>query len=189
MPLSPPTVAGVIAANLAGTGHIGIQIPSMAAGVANGLLMWFQSTRVSTVDTGQLGVGTGLVSLLVPPPALQGAFFSSFAAQGLIGVWSSRMIIGLANGISSGIAPGIVTTQHPVVGVGAGICRFTAPPATPFIVQGFGSVGFTGVGTAKIAAAIGTGLDAVLSALVLPTPIAGAGSPVSGGGTGFGQIV
>jgi hypothetical protein len=189
MPLTPPTVAAPIASNLASTGHVGAMIPSLAMGVANGILLWFQYMRVTTYDTGQLGVGTGLTPLVVPPTTLQAAFFGTFAAQGILGVWAPRTIVGLANGISTGIAPGLVTTQHPLIGVGAGVCRFTAPPATPSLVEGFGSAGFTGSGAARLAAAIGTGLDAVFYALVLPTPIAGAGSPASGGGTGFGQIV
>lgn len=189
MPLSPPTLAGVIALNLVGTGHIGVAVPQFASGVASGILFWFTGgLKVATVDTGQLGTGLGAIPLIVPQPVLLGFLTTNFAAQAMLGVFAPLTILGLANGISTGLLPGLVTTTHPVIGAGAGVCTFKGAPCTPFMIQGFATAGMVGLGATKMAAAIGISLDETFNALVLPTPIAGPAGPITGGGTGFGQI-
>ncbi len=189
MALSPPTLAPPIATNLVATGHLGVAVPQLSLGLANGILAWLQVMAVATVDAGQLGAGAGLIPLVVPQPVLLAALTPAFASQGILGVFSPLTILGLSNGLSIGFGLGQVVTTHPVVGVGAGVCSFKAPPAVPFLLQGLATAGITGTGAIKMATALAIALGAVFSALVLPTPIAGAGSPISGGGAGTGKIV
>ncbi len=189
MPLTPPGLTGTLVTGLAATTHLGPAMPRLAAGIAAGVMLWTPLVKATTVDVGQLGTGAGITPLLVPQPALLAAFSGTFAGQAIIGIYAPLTILGISTGLATGFLQGTVNTIHPTIGVGAGVVKLTGPPATPLIIQGFASVGMVGVGSARLATAIGLGLDIVLSALVLPTVIAGAGSPASGGGSGYGQIV
>ena len=189
MALTPPTLAGTLIPNLAATGHLGVSMPQFALGVANGVLQWFQVLVVATADTGQLGAGAGVVPLIVPQPVLLAAMSSTFPASGITGIMAPLTILGLSNGLSLGFAQGQVLTTHPMIGVGTGVCTFKGPPAVPSRLAGFASAGLVGTGMVQIATALGVALTTVFSSLVLPTPIAGAGSPASGAGTGTGKIL
>lgn len=188
MALTPPGVSGTLLTNLVGTGHAGAAVPQLAQGLANGLLTWIALVKVTTVDTGTVGVGAGTITLLVPLPAIQGAMQVGFAANGIIGTFAPTMALGLSAGLSQAFLQGQVVTVHPSVGVGAGVCTFKGPPAYPFIQQGLSSTGVGGPGTSRLALAVGSALDVVFSALVLPTPIAGSPAPTASAGVGFGQI-
>jgi hypothetical protein len=189
MPLTPPGLIGPITANLVSTGHLGIATPQLAAGIAAGIMMWSPLVKVLTVDAGTLGVGAGVIPLVVPPPLLIAGLSAGFASFAMIGPIAPLTVIGLANGISLGMVQGQVITVHPGVGLGAGVCKFIAPPAAPMMIAGFASVGMVGFGAIQKASAIGMGLDIAFLSLVLPTPVAGPPSIVGGAGVGIGQIV
>lgn len=189
MPLTPPGLTGPILVSLVATGHLGIATPQLASAVAAGITLWAPSVTAISVDTGLLGVGAGLVPLLVPPPLLLAGLTAGFAAFTLLGPIAPLTIIGLSTGISLGLLQGQVITAHPLVGVGAGVCAFKAPPAGPLMIAGFTSVGITGTSGTKLALAIGMALDIVFTTLVLPTPIVGAGAPFPSAGAGVGKIV
>jgi len=191
MPLSPTALAtGFLAPSMLSVGNTGSGVPPMVRGVAAGVTNWLTSQmQVLTVDTGVLGVGTGVAPLLVPPPLIIPAMLTGFASAGLLGISASVTATGLANGLSAGLlALALVRTNHAGVGVGAGVAKFLGPPAKPAILQGLKASGLSGPNLPKLAQAIGTALDIVFAALVMPVPIVGTPTPVSGSGVGIGQI-
>lgn len=190
MPLAPPILTPIIAANLIATANIGPGVPQYSQGVANGVAIHLlQNTKVVTVDAGALGVGTSVMPLLIPPPVLLAAILAGFAAGGIIGPMSPLLALGLANGLSQGLQLAIVQTNHPTVGVGAGVARFVGSSAVPSIIQGFAAAGMTGQGPVKKATALGIGLDILFASFALPIPIVGAPAPSPGGGAGFGFVI
>jgi len=189
MPLTPPGLIGPILSNLVSTGHIGIATPQLAAGVAAGVMYWSPLVTVISVGAGTLGVGVGIIPFVVPPPLLLGSMAIGFASSALIGIFSPLTIVGLSTGLALGLIQGLVLTIHPTVGLGAGVCKFVAPPAGPLMLAGFASVGLIGLSAIQLANAIGMALDLTLLALVLPTPILGPPSILPGAGVGIGKLV
>jgi hypothetical protein len=189
MALTPTGVRGALLSNLASTGHLGAAVPKMAQGLANGLVAWVALVKVQTVDTGTAGVGAGVTPLVVAMPVVQAVVQAGFLAHEIIGPFAPSTVLGLSIGLTQAFLQGQIMTTHPSVGVGAGICTFRAPPASPFIQTALSAAGVSGLGTDKLALAVGTALDALFSALVSPVAIAGPPSPSPSAGVGFGQIV
>jgi hypothetical protein len=163
-------------------------MPQLAQGVAMGVVLWANSGAVvTTVDTGTLGVGAGAVPLVVPSPLILGNLTTAFAAQAMLGPMAPLECVGLSNGLSLGLAEGLVVTTHPSVGVGAGVIKITGT-AIPSMISGFASAGMTGPGAVKQATAIGMALDLTFTEFVLPTPIVGPPSIVASAGVGTGKI-
>jgi hypothetical protein len=192
MPLNPPALAtGFIAPNLLSVAHIGTGMPKLAMAVAIGVSQFLTvQAKVTTIDTGVLGVGTSIMPMIVPPPLLQGGLYSGFSSMGILGVMSPLTIAGLTNGLTTGLlALALLQTNHPGVGVGAGVARIVGPSAIPSMLAGFASIGSTGDGAKKIATAIGIGLDITFAAFVEPVPIVGSPSPVPAAGVGFGSVI
>lgn len=189
MPLTQPGIVGAIVSNLVATAHLGMGVPKLATGIANGVMTWIPKVRAQSVDVGSLGVGRGVGALVVPSPALIAALTAGFTAQGILGVYAPLTISGLGNGLSLAFAQGQILTTHASVGVGTGVVKLLPPPATMDMISGFASVEMTGEGSRRFATAIGTALTTVFAGLLLPTMIAGTGSTSAGGGTGFGGIL
>jgi hypothetical protein len=192
MPLNPPALAaGFLAPNLISTGNIGIGVPKFSLGVAIGVCQYLTvQSKVLTVDTGTLGAGTSIFPLIVPFPLLQGYMAAAFAQAGLMGFLAPPFILGLSNGLTTGwLALALLQTNHPGIGVGAGVARIIGPPAASAMMMGFASVGMVGNGPIKMARAIGSALDMTFATWFLPVPIVGAGSPVGGAGVGFGTVI
>lgn len=192
MPLNPPALAtGFLAPNLISVAHIGTGMPKLAMGVAVGVCNFLTlQAKVVTVDTGVLGVGTSIMPLLVPPPLLQGGLYSGFSSMGILGLMSPLTITGLTNGLVSGWAAlAILQTNHPGIGVGAGVARITGPTAVPSMIAGFSSMGMVGGASAKMATAIGIALDITFASFFQPIPIVGTPSPIGGAGVGFGTVL
>jgi len=191
MPLNPSALAvGFLTPNLFSVAHIGIGTPKLALGIAMGVCQFLTSqAKAITVDVGTFGVGTSIMPLVVPPPLLQGGLYTGFSSMGIIGVFSPLTITGVTNGLVTGLtALALLQTNHPSVGVGSGIARIVGPSAVPAMLQGFSSMGMTGVGSIKLATAIGMALDITFAGFTLPIPIVGPASPVAGAGSGFGKI-
>jgi hypothetical protein len=190
MPIFPPIAATTaILPQLLATGMIGTGTPTYSLGLATGLAYWVPTISVTTIDSGTLGVGAGILPLPVLPPILYAALTATYVANGIYGPLAPLHILGLSNGISLTLAMGIITTIHPTVGVGVGVATFQAPPAMPFILKGFNDVGIKGDGPTKNANAIGQALNAVISALIVPVPIVGAPAPSPSAGVGTGSIL
>lgn len=189
MPLFPPITAAVILPQLVATGMVGPGTPTYALGLATGLSYWVPTIGVITVDVGTFGVGAGLLPLPVLPPVLYTALNITYVANGIYGPMAPLHLLGLANGISTALAMGIITTVHPTVGTGTGTATFQPPPAAPFILKGFADVGIKGDGPTKNANAIGQALTAVLASLIVPVPIVGPPSPAPSAGAGAGSIL
>jgi hypothetical protein len=189
MPLVAPVLSATITTALLGSGMLGLATPKLASGLGLGLTLWVKKLKVSTVDTGAVGTGKGLFPFLVPQPILMGALLVAYAANGHLGPMAPLEAVGLANGITIGLAQGILNTTHPSVGAGGAIARISGPPAVSSIMQGFSSVGITGQGASAKANAISSALMVVLQTLVLPVVIVGAGGPSPSSGKGFGSII
>jgi hypothetical protein len=176
--------------NLVASAMIGTGVPKYSRGVAEGLVRWIPKIRVNTIDTGTVGAGTNVpLPLIVPTPLLYAALVTGHIAEGLRGVFMPILANGLANGLTVAFFQMLIRTNHPSVGVGGGVARFSAPPARSDMVAGFNAVGLNGPASSRGARAIARGLDTVFSALVLPLVIVGPAAPAPSAGSGFGQII
>lgn len=193
MPLNPPALAtGFLVPNLISTGNIGTGVSKLALGVSIGVCQYLTvQSKVTTVDAGTLGAGTSIIPLIVPFPLLNGALLSSFASAGLFGVMAPPFLAGLATGLTTGwLALALLQTNHPTVGVGAGVARIVGPTAVPAMISGFAAMEMVGNGPAKTATAIGRALDTTFASFVqLGIPIVGSPSIVGSSGVGFGTVI
>lgn len=190
MPIALPIAVPLLAANLVSTGMLGIGVPKYATGVINGLTLWVQQIIVNTNDVGSGGAGTNVpLPTLVPTPILYANLVAGMVSQGLIGPLMPPFILGLANGLTAVFLQTLIVTQHVGVGTGAGVARFTAPPAFPSIITGFAMAGINGVATVKKAQALAQGLGQTFASLFLPVVIVGSASPTVTSGVGFGKIL
>lgn len=189
MPLTPPTLALTLGSNLAATGHIGLGMPKLAQAVALGTVLWAQKATVSVQGTGAAGTGVATLPLLVPQPLLLASLETGFLSFGLVGVFHPLTVLGLANGFTAGLVPGVMLATVVGVGSGAGVARIISPPAAPSFQAGFASLGMASPGSAKLAQALGRAFDLTFAAFFSPIPIVGPAGPAPGVGTGTGKIV
>lgn len=189
MPVTPPALTATLLAGLSSVGLIGPAVPKLASGIAIGVSLWVQQLAVQTTDTGSLGVGKGTGVFAVPSPALISALLVAYAANMHQGPMSPLEATGIGNGLSSGLAQGLLTTAHPSVGVGGGVAKIVGPLAFPSLMQGFSSVSITGQVASLKASAISSALLVVTQALLLPVVIVGSASQFASGGAGFGKII
>lgn len=192
MPLNPPTLAtGFLVPNLISVGNIGVGVPKLAMGIAIGVTQFLTlQAKVTTVDAGTLGVGTSIMPLIVPNVLLQPALFSGFSSMGILGPLAPLTIQAITNGLVTGwTALALLQTNHPGIGVGAGVAKILGPSAVPAMIFGFAAMGMIGSGPAKMATAIGIALDITFTSFFEPVPIVGTASPVGGAGVGFGTVI
>lgn len=193
MPLNPPALSsGFLVPNLASTGNLGTGVPMFSLGIAIGVCQYLTvQSRVMTVDAGTLGAGTSIIPLIVPSPLLISSLTTGFASAGLMGVMAPKAILGIANGLMTGwLALALLQTNHPTVGVGAGVARVVGPSAMPAMISGFAAAGMIGDGPMRMARAIGIGLDMTFAAFVQPgIPIVGSASPIGSAGVGLGTVI
>jgi len=185
MPITVPGVMGVLVPSIVFTGP---GVFKYSKGVAIGLTKWARTIQVSTTDTGTAGAGTGILPLIVPQPLLFGHILAGMKNQKLLGLLAVPFIVGVSTGLNLAFLQMVINTTHPSVGAGAGLASFKAPPATPFILEGFKLAGMKGDGTAKKARALAFGLDKSIASLVIPIPIVGPPSPSPSSGVGSGSL-
>ncbi len=189
MPFTPTAATGILFGSIISAGNIGTGVMKLATGVAFGTDAWLHTVNVTTIDTGTVGAGVGVIPFLVPQPLLLGTLTAGFADQNILGISAPLLILGLANGLSLALATGLITTTHPSVGTGTGVVTFSAGPATQAMIAGFNAQGMNTPVSQKLAIAISQGLNSALSSFVTVTPIAGASGPVASSGTGSGTII
>lgn len=190
MPATPAGISGLVSANLASVGMLGMDIPKIALGIGIGVSGWVAQIVVQTADVGTAGAGSGgPVPVVIPPATMLGNIQTGFGSATLIGQFAPAFATGIANGLTQAFLQALVKTTHAGVGTGSGVAKFIAPPATPSIAGGLSSAGVIGQFAAQLAAAVGVGLDTTFASLVIPVPIVGSGSPTAATGTGVGQII
>ena len=190
MPVTSPGIFGVLYPNLLSVGLLGSDTPKLARGIANGLTRWVPQIRVSTTDAGSAGSGTNIpLSVVVANPILLANLISGMSSQGLLGVFVPPYLVGLTNGLVSAFLQMLIKTTHTGVGTGAGIAKFTAPPARTSMINGFFSAGLRGEYAVRKASAIAQGLDLTFGSLLLPVSIVGSASPYPATGVGSGSVV
>lgn len=190
MPITPPGILNVLLPNLLSVGMLGTETPRLSRGIANGLTQWVPQIKVSTNDLGSAGSGKNApLPLIVANPILLANLTTGMAAQGLLGVFVPPYLLGLTNGLCSSFLQMMVSTTHTGVGSGAGVAKFTAPPARTSMIQGFSSAGLLGEYFSRKASAIAQGLDITFASLLLPVAIVGSVSPYPATGVGSGSIV
>jgi hypothetical protein len=190
MPVALPAIVGALAPNFASVGILGVDVPKLCAGIANGLVQWVPTVQVVTVDAGVAGVGSNVPTPVVAPqPLLLANLMTGMAGQGLVGIFVPLFVQGLSTGLMTAFLQMLVKTNHPVVGIGTGVGKYVAPPSGPAMIAGLTSAGVIGISAFRLGLAIGVGLDVTFASLVVPVVIVGSGSPVSTGGAGLGNIV
>lgn len=190
MPVAIPAIVGALVPSIFATGNLGSKVPQLATGIANGLANWVPSVVVQTIDSGSLGVGSGgPMPLVVPQPAIYANLMAGGAANGIFGIMSPLLFLGIASGLVLAFNSMLIKTTHPGVGAGTGAARFIGGSSVPQMLAGFKSAGMKGEKSQKMAKAVGTGLDITFQALSIPIPIVGAPSPSGGSGMGLGTII
>ncbi len=178
-----------MAANLLSSGIIGPAGPTLAKGIGAGIAAWVPQVLVVTIDSGTAGGGSGQAPLTVPMPNMIQAMLASYAINGQLGPMSPLEAMGVAKGVTSALATGILKTSHIGVGSGTGVAKFIAPPAYQSLIQAFKAAGMTGPLSEKKAKAISDALLLIFTVLSAPIPIVGAASTSPGSGTGVGRIL
>lgn len=189
MPLVAPVLSATITAGILSGGLIGPAVPKLGSGIGLGIALWVQQLKVITVDAGAAGAGKGLAPLIIPQPLIMANLLAAYAVNGQLGVMAPLEASGIANGLFTGFAQGLISTTHPSVGVGAAVARIMGPPAFSSLMQGFSSAGITGSSASKKANAISMALAIVTQTLVLPVAIVGAAGSSPSSGSGFGSII
>lgn len=190
MPVISSGIANVLLPNLVSVGLMGIETPRLSRGIANGVAQWIPQVRVSTTDAGSAGSGSNIpLPLTVANPVLLANLTVGMASQGFSGVFLPPYLVGLSNGLSLAFLQMLIKTTHVGVGNGAGVAKFTAPPARVSMVNGFYSAGLKGEWSPRKAAAIAQALDTTFASLLLPVAIVGTASPAAATGVGSGSII
>jgi len=187
MPATIPGVVGVLVPNILFTG---VGVIKYSKGVANGLTAWSRAIQISTTDAGTVGVGKGApIPLIVPQPILFGNILAGMKAYDLIGLLAVPFVLGLSTGLSLAFAQMLINTTHPSVGSGTAIAKFSAPPASSFMISGFARENMTGEGSVRKARALSQGLDRSIASLVIPVPIVGPAASAPSSGSGSGKLI
>jgi hypothetical protein len=190
MPVTTPGITNALLPNLISVGLLGTEVPKLARGIANGVAQWVPQIRVNTTDAGSAGSGSNIpLPVTVANPILLANLTSGMSVQGLLGVFVPPYLLGLTNGLCAAFLQMAIKTTHVGVGSGAGVAKFTAPPARTSMINGFNSAGLKGDSAARKASAIAQGLDLTFASLLLPVAIVGSASPSPGTGVGTGSIV
>jgi hypothetical protein len=190
MPVTVPGIMGAVLPNLISVAMFGTGTPKYAKGVALGVSYWIPKVKVNTVDVGTAGAGKNVpLPFVVPNALLYSNILMGMTVNGLAGVLMPVFAVGLSNGLTMAFLQMLVNTNHPTVGVGAGVAKFSGPPAYSSILQGFKAAGMNGDKLPKKARALGMALDVTFASLVIPIAIVGPPSISPGGGSGFGNII
>jgi hypothetical protein len=190
MPLTPVGLTAVLIPSLLGSGNIGIAVPQLALGVANGVCAFTQSATVVSADVGVLGTGASSFPVNIPQALILASLLTGFAAAQVVGPMAPLLVAGLTAGLSSGFPQGLFVVAHAGVGVGTGITKVIGSgSAVAPMIAGFASAGMMGSGATKQATAIGIALDIIFGSFVIPLPILGSPSTSPGTGVGVGKIV
>lgn len=190
MPVTLPQVMGTLIPNLAGTAMVGVGVPKLARALGIALSQWTPLIIVSTTDAGTAGAGKGTpMPVLIPTPLLYANLFAGMTSENLVGVMMPAFVLGLTNGLVAVYLQALTNTAHVGVGMGTGVATFRPPPAFPALQAGFAAMGMVGVANAKLARALGKGLDNTFKALVQPQPVVGPATPTGASGRGFGTLI
>lgn len=191
MPLASPALTSVLASQIVAAGCIGMDVPKLANGIAIGVCQFLTvQSKVTSIDTGLLGVGTSIMPLLVPSPLIQSSLMAAFPSAQIIGIRAPQLILGLTNGLAAGFASlALMQIAHPGIGVGTGVARVVGGTAIPAMIAGFAAASMVGDGPVKMARAMGTALDTIFASYIQPVVIAGSPSIVGGAGVGLGVVI
>lgn len=194
MALIPPAVAGIVLANLAGNGILGISSAQLAVAVSTGFCSYMLAAPVvTTADVGTLGAGVGTgFGLILSPTSLSSSLRSTFTAHGINGPNREMIINALSGALSQSLLLAQILTADAGCGVGTGTVVSVVPnPAVsiPSMVAAFVGSGLIGIASFNLAAAIAEGVDQVLPTARGQTVIAGPPSILPGGGVGIGKVL
>ncbi len=189
MPVTIGGVSGALLPSIGAANNLGVGVPQLAAGIANGVCQWTPQIVVLTVDVGAAGVGSGGPLPVTISGALVATMVTNFAAFQLRGSAAVSLATGIANGLIMAYTQGLIKTTHAGVGTGSGVATFRAPVAGPTLMAGLKSAGLFGSAVDRLALAVGQALDTTFASLVIPIQIVGPSTPTSASGVGVGNII
>lgn len=192
MPLAPPLISASITAATPDLPGPDFQRLSILLGVA--IFTWAtipSNLVVQGVTTGAAGAGAVLGTINVPPVPLP--VNAAFAGAGILGPSGQQM----ARGIGVGVALAFTANAQYIgasagVGSGTDVSKITvANPATltAAVLAAAPAVGFAGANLAQIAAAVGTGVSALLLTGTGVGGVAGPAGPAPAAGTSVSKVV
>jgi hypothetical protein len=191
MAMNPATLLPIMLGILPTGGVLGIGMPQLANGLANGLSIYVQSgITVKSVDTGTAGAGVGSGVGIIVPPAIIASMTASFLANGMAGVMSPPFATAVANGFMQSFALAQIVVASAGVGVGAGVATLNPNPGVSVgaFLAGLTGAGLVGISVTQLASAVALGLDQVLPTSTGIIAIAGSPSIVPAVGIGLGKL-
>lgn len=194
MPILAPSVTTIMIGNMAASAILGVSQIQLATAISNGYCSYLTSAViVTTVDAGAAGSGSGFgQGLFLAPPILQGALNSTFAGNGILGVFQQPLITAIANSISQSLLSATILTANIGVGSGLGVVATLIPNSVAHIasmIGSFSSQGILGPYSIPLATAIATGIDASLPFSRGFTVINGGSAPPPSSGIGIGKLI
>ena len=106
-----PLLFASLLSGLAAAGNVGVMMPLLALGTANGLALAFLQGLVVTLHP-SVGVGTGIARFIGPPATP--SMIRGFASAGMVGPGPTKMATGIGIGLS--IAFGSFVLPIPILG-------------------------------------------------------------------------
>lgn len=190
MALSESVSTAIMAESLAGAGMIGSSTSQMAAGLGIGFTVALRAAVVNSLDVGTFGVGVGVgVGFLDYSSALT-AFTGSLTGIGLVGVYSSQLVMALTNGLIGIVATATASTTHSSVGIGTGTFNVTSVGGTYLSVSSsLMATGMTGSFLSNFSLGVSNAFDICMPLLVGQVGIAGSPSPIPSTGVGVGVFL
>ena len=192
MPLTPPLITAAISAATPDLPGPDFQKLSILLGVA--IFSWAtipSNLVVQGVTTGAIGAGAVVGNIFVVPVPLP--VNAAFAGLGLLGPNGQQMARGIGVGVATAFtANALYVGASAGVGAGTDLSKITfANPATltAAILAAAPAVGFGGPNIAQIAAAVGTGVSALLLTGTGVGGVAGPAGPAPAAGTSISKVV
>lgn len=188
MPINPTITTPIFDAVLAAHGDLGPSRSQLAAGLANGLFQYMQSSITTiSIDAGTLGVGKGTgVGIALPVPQLISAMVMNFNGHGISGLMSLPNAEAVAVACAQAMSQATLIGFHPGVGAGAGKVQcIPSGSGGPVFSAAFKAAGMKGPQADNLASAVAFGLDAVMSSASGAIVIAGPPNIAPGAGVGI----
>jgi hypothetical protein len=195
MALVGSALEGLIIAQCAASGILGVSTPQLAKALSLGISLNILATaQVITVDAGTAGAGVGTSTVLGISAGILGPLMvGNFASVGMVGPFSAPLALAISQAFGIWFLTNQTTTIHAGVGLGAGTGKVVGlvPATMGTQIQGFmASFGLLGTFSPLLAQAVALSICThILATGIVVTPIAGPPSIVPAAGSGNGKIL
>ena len=195
MALVGTALEGLLIAQFASSGILGVSSPQLAKALSLGIsLNILAMAQVTTVDSGTAGAGVGTSTVIGISAGILGPLMvGQFAAVGMVGPFSAPLALAISQAFGIWFLTNQTTTTHAGVGLGVGVGKVIGldPGSMGTQIQGMmASMGLLGTFSPLMAQAVANSIvPHILATGTVITPIAGPPSIVPAAGSGFGKVL